>query len=79
MLTFCAVKLVNRDSPGVPRWPQGIAVACCGILHGRALFRALRLEDVQPAVYRVTVRWFLAAVAVMVAGVLLAAFELALA
>jgi len=43
-----------------------------------ALFRALRLEDVQPAVYRVTVRWFLMAVAVMVAGVLLAALEMAL-
>jgi len=34
---------------------------------------------VQPAVYRVTVRWFVAAVSVMVAGVLLAAFEVALA
>jgi uncharacterized membrane protein len=44
-----------------------------------ALFRALRLEDVQPAVYRVTVRWFVAAVAAMVVGVLLAAFEIALA
>ncbi|HVU82677.1 MAG TPA: hypothetical protein VHD89_11795 [Rhodanobacteraceae bacterium] len=44
-----------------------------------ALFRALRLEDVQPAVYRVTVRWFVAAAAAMVVGVLLAAFEIALA
>ncbi|MGH8182404.1 MAG: hypothetical protein ACREPH_01945 [Rhodanobacteraceae bacterium] len=40
-----------------------------------ALFRSLRLEDVQPAVYRVTVRWFVVAVAVMMIGVLLAAFE----
>jgi len=32
---------------------------------------------VRPAVYRVTVRWFVAAVAVMVVGVLLAAFEMA--
>jgi len=43
-----------------------------------ALFRALRLEDVQPAVYRVTVRWFVVAVSVRVIGVLLAAFEIAL-
>jgi len=42
-----------------------------------ALFRALRLEDVRPAMYRVTVRWFMTAVAVMVLGVLLAAFEAA--
>lgn len=40
-----------------------------------ALFRSLRLEDVQPAIYRVTVRWFVMAVAVMMVGVLLAAFE----
>lgn len=40
-----------------------------------ALFRALRLEDVQPTVYRITVRWFAVAVVVMVAGVLLAGFE----
>ncbi|MES2403012.1 MAG: hypothetical protein V4567_01585 [Pseudomonadota bacterium] len=43
-----------------------------------ALFRALRLEDVQPRVYCVTVRWFLAAVAAMVVGVLMAVFEIAL-
>ncbi|TAN03587.1 MAG: hypothetical protein EPN36_12515 [Rhodanobacteraceae bacterium] len=43
-----------------------------------ALFRSLRLEDVQPAVYRVTVRWFVLAVAVMMIGVLLAAFEVVL-
>ena len=43
-----------------------------------ALFRALRPEDVQPAVYRVTVRWFVVAVSVRVIGVLLAAFEIAL-
>lgn len=49
------------------------------LLQLTALFRSLRLEDVQPAVYRVTVRWFVVAVAVMMVGVLMAAFESVLA
>ncbi len=44
-----------------------------------ALFRSLRLEDVEPARYRITVRWFAFGVLVMVLGVLLAAFESTLA
>ena len=58
-----------------PIGPMAVSV----LLQLVALFRALRLEDVQPAVYRVTVRWFVVAVAGMVVGVLLAAFEIALA
>jgi uncharacterized membrane protein len=70
------------ETPGAWRWyslfpicPMAVSV----LLQLVALFRALRLEDVQPAVYRVTVRWFLVAVSMMVAGVLLAALEIALA
>ncbi|MGH8114084.1 MAG: hypothetical protein ACREPS_03375 [Rhodanobacteraceae bacterium] len=44
-----------------------------------ALFRSLRLEDVDPATYRITVRWFAFGVLVMVLGVMLAAFESTLA
>lgn len=70
------------EAPGACRWysifPIGL-MAVSVLLQLVALFRALRLEDVQPAVYRVTVRWFVAAVAAMVVGVLLAAFEIALA
>ena len=44
-----------------------------------ALFRSLRLEDIEPATYRITVRWFACGVLVMVIGVLLAAFESTLA
>jgi len=70
------------EAPGHWRWYSVFPIclmAASVLLQLVALFRALRLEDVQPAVYRVTVRWFVAAVSVMVAGVLLAAFEVALA
>jgi len=68
------------EAPGRWRWYSvfpSCLMAASVLLQLIALFRALRLEDVRPAVYRVTVRWFVAAVAVMVVGVLLAAFEMA--
>ncbi|MGH8118559.1 MAG: hypothetical protein ACREP0_08245 [Rhodanobacteraceae bacterium] len=66
------------EAPG--RWHLYSVFSICVlavsvVLQIVALFRALRLEDIQPAVYRVTVRWFAVAVVVMVIGVLLAAFE----
>jgi hypothetical protein len=68
------------EAPGAWHW-YSIFATCVMVvsvlLQLVALFRALRLEDVQPAVYRVTVRWFAVAVSVMVGGVLLAAFEVA--
>lgn len=70
------------EAPGAWRWYSMFPVclmAASVLLQLVALLRALRLEDVQPAVYRVTLRWFVAAVSVMVAGVLLAAFEIVLA
>jgi hypothetical protein len=68
------------EAPGAWRWYSIFAVCVMAgsvLLQLVALFRALRLEDVRPAVYRVTVRWFAVAVSVMVGGVLLAAFEVA--
>lgn len=68
------------EAPGRWHWYSAFAVclmAASVLLQLIALFRALRLEDVRPAVYRVTVRWFVMGVAIMVAGVLLAAFEAA--
>jgi len=70
------------EAPGAWHWYSVIPIGLMAVsvlLQLVALFRALRLEDVQPAVYRVTVRWFVAAAAAMVVGVLLAAFEIALA
>lgn len=70
------------EAPGRWRWYSVFPIclmAASVLLQLVALFRALRLEDVQPVVYRATVRWFVAAVSVMVVGVLLAAFEIALA
>lgn len=66
------------EAPGRWRWYSAFAVclmAASVVLQLIALFRALRLEDVRATIYRVTVRWFMTAVAVMVLGVLLAAFE----
>lgn len=69
------------EAPGMWRWYSIVAacvMAVSVLLQLWALFRSLRLEDVQPRVYRATVRWFVAAVVVMVVGVLLAAFAVAL-
>lgn len=66
------------EAPGRWRWYSVYPIclmAASVLLQLGALFRSLRLEDVRPAVYRVTVRWFVVAVSVMVIGVLLAAFE----
>lgn len=68
------------EAPGRWHWYSVVSIcvlAASVVLQIVALFRALRLEDIQPAVYRVTVRWFAVAVVVMVIGVLLAAFEVA--
>lgn len=69
------------EAPGTWRWYSVFStclMAASVVLQMIALFRALRLEDVRPALYRVTVRWFAVAVVVMVAGVLLAALEVSL-
>ncbi|HLI18691.1 MAG TPA: hypothetical protein VKV22_10535 [Rhodanobacteraceae bacterium] len=69
------------EAPGRWRWYSVVSacvMAASVLLQLGALFRSLRLRDVQPAVYRVTVRWFVVAVAVMIIGVLLAAFDAAL-
>lgn len=69
------------EAPGRWRWYSVVSacvMAASVMLQLGALFRSLRLRDVQPAVYRVTVRWFIVAVAVMIIGVLLAAFDAAL-
>ncbi|MGH8190576.1 MAG: hypothetical protein ACREP2_03935 [Rhodanobacteraceae bacterium] len=66
------------EAPGRWRWYSMVPLclmALSVLLQLVALFRALRLEDARAPVYRVTVRWFATAVAVMVIGVLLAAFE----
>lgn len=69
------------EAPGRWHWHSVFPICLMAVsvlLQLVALFRALRLEDVRPAVYRATVRWFVVAVSVMVVGVLLAAFEVAL-
>lgn len=70
------------EAPGEWRWYSIFStgsMAVSVLLQLVALFRSLRLEDVEPAVYRVTLRWFAIAVVVMVIGVLLAAIESTLA
>ncbi len=66
------------DAPGDWSWlsvASAAAIVVSVLLQLVALFRALRLQDEQAAVYRVTVRWFAVAVILLVLGVFLAAFE----
>ena len=66
------------DAPGEWTWlsiTSLTALVVSVLLQIVALFRALRVQDEQTAVYSVTVRWFAAAVTLLVLGVFLAAFE----
>jgi hypothetical protein len=51
------------------------AVIVAVLLQVIALFRALRLEDDDPAEYRKTVRWFIASAVALVLGLLFAFVE----
>lgn len=51
------------------------AVVVAVLLQVFALFRALRLEDDDPAEYRKTVRWFIASAIALVLGLLFALVE----
>jgi hypothetical protein len=51
------------------------ALAAAVLLQVISLFRALRLEDDDPAEYRKTVRWFIASAVALVLGLMLAFVE----
>jgi hypothetical protein len=51
------------------------AIIAAALLQVIALFRALRLEDDDPAEYRKTVKWFIGSAAALVVGLLFAFAE----
>ena len=66
------------EAPG--KWSIGSvlstgALMVAVLLQVISLFRALRLEDDEPAVYRTTVRWFIASAVALVIALMLAFVE----
>lgn len=76
--TLAFLRYWTFDAPGDWTWLSVTslsALVLSVLLQLVALFRALRVQDEQTAVYGVTVRWFAVAVILLVLGVFLAAFE----
>ncbi|RJG04746.1 hypothetical protein D3870_00775 [Noviherbaspirillum cavernae] len=68
------------EAPGMWTWRSIIpatALMVAVMLQTIALYRALRLEDDEEREYRKTVAWFIASAVALVAGLILAALEIA--
>lgn len=77
-LTF--LRFWSFEAPGEWSWRSFVStglVAVSVLLQLLALFRSLRPEDDDEAVYRTTVNWFIGGIALLVLGLLFAAVEIA--
>lgn len=79
-LTF--LRFWSFEAEGKWAWHSLLSTGLVGVaivLQLVALFRSLQPEDDDEDVYRVTVRWFIVAIALLMAGLLFAALEISLA